>query len=200
MPFKNQHPLYSTWQAMRRRCLTPSTRYFGDYGGRGISICERWNDFHTFAADMGPKPSPKHSLDRIDNNGNYEPTNCRWATRQQQQTNQRVTRMVRIGEWTYIAAVLAKLHGLKTDTIVKRASRGLSYAEVTAPEKRYNLDGLSLGGLANGARNRAKTHCKHGHPFDEKNTYIHARGRTCRACCAARMRRVNAQKRAAASQ
>ncbi len=73
---------------MKDRCLNPNNLAFGRYGGRGIKICKRWlNSLFDFEKDMGPKPSPKHSLDRIDNDGNYTPKNCRWATHTQQCAN-----------------------------------------------------------------------------------------------------------------
>ena len=81
---------YTIWESMRARCNTPTNRAYHHYGGRGIKLCERWQDsFEAFLADMGPRPSKRHSVDRIDNNGDYEPGNCKWATRAEQLANTR---------------------------------------------------------------------------------------------------------------
>lgn len=85
-------PEYRIWAGMLARCLNPSTRAFPYYGARGITVCDSWReDFASFYADMGPRPSPRHSIDRIDNNGPYAPFNCRWATPDMQCRNKRKT-------------------------------------------------------------------------------------------------------------
>lgn len=84
-------PEYHSWNGMLDRCRNPKSKGFRNYGARGIKVCERWSVFDNFIADMGPKPSRAHSLDRIDVNGDYEPSNCRWATHSVQSNNKRNT-------------------------------------------------------------------------------------------------------------
>lgn len=89
-PRKRKTAEYETWERMRGRCLNPANPRFHYYGGRGVTICPSWLDsFEAFLADMGPRPTPKHSIDRINNDGNYEPSNCRWALPIVQQNNRR---------------------------------------------------------------------------------------------------------------
>lgn len=83
---------YSSWQGMKDRCLNPNSASYPDYGGRGIMVCERWLSFENFLEDMGPKPSKKYSIERIDVNGDYEPGNCKWATQTEQNHNLRVAK------------------------------------------------------------------------------------------------------------
>ena len=91
---KPVHPLHCTWRHMHMRCTNPNRPKYHRYGGRGIKVCDRWSDFQTFVEDMGSKPTPDHSLDRIDNDGNYEPDNCRWATYEEQALNTTTSRML----------------------------------------------------------------------------------------------------------
>src|SRR6478736_4809559 len=145
MPFTNIPEAYYVWASMKDRCYNPNNRQFRDYGGRGITVCDRWlSSYHDFISDMGPRPE-KHSIDRIDNNGNYEPGNCRWADKKTQQRNQRRAVFVEIEGKTYRAIELAEEFGLKTDTIVSRAKNGMSYADVTFKGKHRDLSGLSKG-------------------------------------------------------
>jgi predicted nucleic acid-binding Zn ribbon protein len=116
---------YGIWRGIKKRCRLKSNKeYQKYYGSRGIQVCDRWfNSFESFYADMGPIPSPDHSIDRIDNNGNYEPGNCRWATRHEQGSNKRDNRRVVIGhkEWPSLISFAREMKMTKTEYM--RASK-----------------------------------------------------------------------------
>ena len=84
---RTKHPLYGRWRGMRQRCTNPNHPLYQYYGARGITICERWDDFDNYVADVGLPPADKPDLDRINNEGNYEPSNVRWVTHQQNLAN-----------------------------------------------------------------------------------------------------------------
>jgi hypothetical protein len=119
---------YEAWSNMVARCENPKATHFECYGGRGISVCARWrNDFVAFLADMGPKPSPWHSIDRYpDNDGNYEPGNCRWATVAQQSRNKRTNRFVTFGGETLTLADWGERYGVSGTVIGTRLRLGWS--------------------------------------------------------------------------
>lgn len=118
---------YRAWQTMRLRCTVPTNPAYADYGGRGIRVCERWlNSVATFAADMGPKPSPKHELDRRDNAGPYEPGNCRWVLRSVNCRNRRSTKLLFLRGETRSVVEWCALLGLRYPAILKRLQAGES--------------------------------------------------------------------------
>jgi hypothetical protein len=104
---------------MIQRCRNPNNLKYADYGGRGISVCARWRSFENFLADMGERPEGAE-LDRIDVNGDYEPSNCRWATRAEQNRNRRDTNWVRYGGELVCATELAARLGVATSTLRQR--------------------------------------------------------------------------------
>jgi hypothetical protein len=123
--------IYNAWAAMIQRCENPKSRFFADYGGRGISVCPEWRgDFRIFYRDMGDRPAKGYSLGRIDNDGNYEPGNCRWETSKQQMRNRRTTKWLEfngerrpLGEW-------AELYGLPAKIVKDRVIAGWRMDEV----------------------------------------------------------------------
>lgn len=112
---------YGIWTDIRQRCLNPNDPCYPGYGGRGIKICDRWlESFHNFFNDVGQRPTSKHQLDRIDNDGNYEPSNCRWATRVEQANNKRNNVLLTAFGKTLTSAQWGRELGLKPATIRRR--------------------------------------------------------------------------------
>jgi hypothetical protein len=117
---------YQAWASMINRCHNENSPWFKHYGGRGIEVCERW--LYTpvwFLQDMGPAPSSRHSLDRIDNDGNYEPANCRWALPKEQGRNRRTNRIISFCGVQATATDWAEALGLTPNTIKQRLKRGM---------------------------------------------------------------------------
>jgi hypothetical protein len=126
---------YRTWTHIKSRCYNPNVPEYDRYGGRGISVCSRWlESFDNFLSDMGPRPSASHSIDRFpDNDGNYEPGNCRWATNKEQNNNTRANRKIAIEGETKNMSQWADAIGVPREVVFKRLKRGISGADLLAP-------------------------------------------------------------------
>ena len=111
---------YQIWQAMRRRCNNPSDAGYERYGGRGINICSRWQEYPAFLEDMGRRPNASYTIERNDNDGNYEPGNCRWATRTEQARNRRSNRMLTFNGISLCLEEWAARIGIKRTTLRQR--------------------------------------------------------------------------------
>lgn len=131
---------YKIWCAMRERCNRVQSTEFKRYGGRGIRVCERWNDFANFLADMGPRPSRRHSLDRYPNNdGHYEPDNCRWATSAEQQRNKGISVRLTLNGQTHHVIEWANILNISLNTLRMRLRWSRDPARVLRPlEQQYS--------------------------------------------------------------
>lgn len=122
---KSRTPTYRVYLQMIRRCENKKNKSYADYGGRGIAVCQRWREsYELFLGDMGERPSPSHSIDRIDNNGNYEPGNCRWATITQQRRNRRTTKWLTIYGKRMAAVEWAEVSMTNPKTVYARLANG----------------------------------------------------------------------------
>ena len=121
---RSRVPEYGPWYSMKRRCYDEKSINYEIYGGRGITVCDRWlNSIENFCEDMGPRPSLDHSIDRINNDGNYEPGNCHWATREDQGLNTRQTRKLVYRGVTYNTKEASETFGIPADRIRERLHR-----------------------------------------------------------------------------
>lgn len=131
-------PEFNTWAKLRRRCNNPKDKAYKLYGGRGIKVCDRWdNSFENFLIDMGRKPSPKHSIDRINNNGHYEPNNCRWATLKEQSRNKRTNIWLTHNEETLLIEDWAAKVKIKADVLRHRYRVGWTPEEILSTPLNY---------------------------------------------------------------
>lgn len=140
--------LYGTWQNIKRRCNKKNCQEFPRYGGRGIKICSRWSDsFINFYEDMGERPSPAHSLDRIDNDGDYEPSNCRWATSVEQQRNRSNNRVINFRGMTEVMSRWAEITGIHKATLSSRIDHGWTVEKaLTTPVRKQTMGTLTFNG------------------------------------------------------
>ena len=120
---------YKSWCHMKERCLNEGNQDYPDYGGRGIQVCDRWLSFENFYADMGEKPRGRYSIDRLDTDGGYEPSNCRWATDKQQARNKRNNRAIEFNGRTQLLVEWSQETGVRQETIRYRLKHGWSVAD-----------------------------------------------------------------------
>lgn len=140
----NRTRTYIVWCGMKSRCMNESHPYYKDYGGRGITVCERWGgSYEHFLADMGECPSTNHSIDRFpDNNGPYAPGNCRWATQKEQTRNTRRNVLVDYDGDECCVAEYCERHGISPNLVNLRMQRGWSRERaITQPARHYNKKG-----------------------------------------------------------
>ena len=179
---KTQYPSeFWIWVGMRARCGNPNHRDFVKYGARGIQVCERWQTFENFFADMGPRPFADASVDRINNDGHYEPSNCRWTDRKTQARNTRSNRVVSYNGKAQTLSAWSEELAIPVSTIRARLSRGI---EITKPIPRPRLQV-----------------CKRGHAMTDGNVVLVTNGaskdRRCRICFdAATSRSIDRQREA----
>jgi predicted DNA-binding protein YlxM (UPF0122 family) len=132
-------PIYQCWRSMIGRCNNKNDKGYKNYGGRGIKVCERWNNFENFLEDMGEKPDGL-SIDRIDNDGNYEPNNCRWATDKEQMRNRRNTTNIPFNGDQISLVEVAETKGMSKQALRKRINRGWNIKEaIEKPQREYDL-------------------------------------------------------------
>lgn len=130
---------YSAWSKLRGRCNNLNDPRYSDYGGRGISVCKRWDRFENFLADMGEPPTKAHSIDRINVDGDYCPENCKWASAKEQANNKRTNRRLTIGNETLNLCQWAERYKINAGTIARRLSRGWSAEKaITTPARQIN--------------------------------------------------------------
>jgi hypothetical protein len=181
-PSRHVDLLYGVWSNMHRRCSNPNDKAYPNYGGRGIKVCARWQSFENFADDMAPRP-PGMSIDRIDVNGDYEPSNCRWATFKEQIRNRRVSRYVTIDGQTHYVADLAAKFGLDMRTVYWRASQGWPMGRIVSGDRQYNNSSSQPKAVrANAEKKKSQTQCKRGHELAGSNLYLHGDRRHCKTC------------------
>ncbi len=133
-----EHPVYNSWIGLRNRCFNELDQDYHYYGGRGITVCKRWNDFASFWDDMFPIWRPGLTIDRIDTNGNYEPDNCRWISQADQNANKRSNIMIDMLDGRKLAAaVAAREIGINYETLLSRYHAGIIGPDLISKDRLY---------------------------------------------------------------
>ena len=133
---QSKTPMYKVWLGIKQRCYNKKAKFYHCYGGRGIKMCDRWlgeHGFENFLSDMGERPSPKHSIDRIDVNGDYTPENCRWATQKEQCNNQRKNIRLEHGGISHSIGEWAAIYGISRVKALNRYNHGYSFVDIFCP-------------------------------------------------------------------
>lgn len=204
MEFKTQeHPDYWLYASMKKRCYCETNAAYHSYGGRGITVCDRWllprgKGFRNFVEDMGNRP-PGMTLERKDNNLAYGPSNCIWATMKDQGNNRRNNIRITLNGVTKTATQWAHELGLRGgDVIMKRIANGIPLEDaLTVKRLPRDLSHMTLAIKAAAAMRHARTHCKRGHEYTEENTYTAATGRGCKTCRRMKAAEIYQNKKAA---
>ena len=138
---------YNIWLGIKQRCLDKNSESYKDYGGRGIKMCERWlESFENFYDDMGPRPSKRHSIDRIDNEGDYTPENCHWATKLEQANNTRSNRFIKIDGVEKTLAQWCRFYDITYGIVECRIRRGWPIEKAIKTEADFKLDIITFNG------------------------------------------------------
>lgn len=149
----NVKPEYTIWNSMKYRCYNKKYKEYDLYGGRGIKVCKSWLDsFENFIRDMGDRPSGKHSIERINTNGNYEPSNCKWATSKEQAKNRRSNRWIEYNGKKMILKEWADHLEMTPSQIIYRFNKGMDFRDIyreylSKPKKRDNFMDMVIQNL-----------------------------------------------------
>lgn len=140
MPKVIRPDAYNIWRGMLKRCYDTRAVGYTSYGGQGVTVCDRWRkSFRDFIADMGPRPTNRHQIDRKDSTGNYEPNNCRWATSKENQNNRRNNLLVTFQGKTQTAALWSDELGLSRPVVYDRLSKGMPLEQVFNPKREQHV-------------------------------------------------------------
>lgn len=163
---KTNTPEYKVWNNMLSRCLNPNHPRYKDWGGRGIKVSPKWKTFIGFYEDMGDRPSPEHTLERINNSKDYSKDNCRWATTKDQSSNRRSNVFIVYDEYSYIPRDFAEKFNLNKYTVASQLARGWSSIEIISG-KRTATPRL----FRTIAKHKAGGHSRKCEIYIKKNTY-----------------------------